>query len=310
MSRCSEAELLSVCSEYTGVRTTDIPIQKSATEDYLNNLPRWSVIAFRPCISAFYRKLVPFKRIIVTTQALNGSPWASCLIESNMGDFSKPTTLSYLAYSNTKRLKFDPAKLKAKASLIYKELREIPAVKDYEHGTTGNAGAVMQGKCNGNTSQVVATPPFLLETLHKVFAFDCDPCPIFPDKDAMTSAWGRMNYVNPPFKHTAAFCFRAAELAIEKGSKTVIICPATIRSVWRQELHKTGTVHAYIFLRSGITFEGYKKAMPLPLNLILIGEPRNLQEVPVFFWDAVKNDKRLKPSLFCDSPPDLTAIGW
>ena len=119
-----------------------------------------------------------------------------------------------------------------------------------------------------------------------------------------------MNYCNPPFKHAAAFCFRAVEIAKKTGSKTIIICPATVRSVWRYELHKTGAVHGVIFLRSGIKFEGYEKEMPMPLNLLLIGTPKKLDEVPVFFWDVLDNENRLKPSTENSRAPNLSCIGW
>lgn len=45
------------------------------------------------------------------------------------------------------------------------------------------------------------TPPDLMASLHRGFVFDFDPCPhpLPPGFDGLTCAWGRSNYVNPPF---------------------------------------------------------------------------------------------------------------
>lgn len=310
MSSSTLGELLRLCSDFAKVDKDEIEIASKNYEHFFRVMPKWSVIAFRPSVAVFYTQTLPFKEIHVTMRAFNRSPWASVLIQRKETE-NDPTFLQYFDYDNRRRQTFRVQKLKEKASQAFVELRLQDATSEYAHGSAKNKNAVLQAGRNGNESQVVNTPASLLQTLNKVFKFDYDPCPVFPDKDAMKNDWGMMNYVNPPFKHTAAFCFRAIEQAKNKGAKTVVICPATIRSVWRYELHKTGCVHAVIFLRSGIKFDGYEKEMPLPLNLLLIGQPRKQDgKVPVFFWDPIKNDKRLKPSTFHSDPPDLTKIGW
>lgn len=310
MSSSTLAELLKLCSDFAKVEESQIAIESKNYENFFNVMPKWSVIAFRPSVAAFFTRPIPFKQIHVTMRAFNKSPWASVLIERKTTD-DEPTFLSYFNYDNRRRNVFRVQKLKEKASQAFLDLRLQDATTDYAHGTVKNKNAVLQAGRNGDASQVVVTPSALLQTLNKVFNFDYDPCPVFPDSDAMKNEWGMMNYVNPPFKHTAAFCFRAIEMAKKKGAKSVVICPATVRSVWRYELHKTGCVHAVIFLRSGIKFDGYEKEMPLPMNLLLIGQPRaQSAQVPVFFWDPIENDKRLKPTTTHSNPPELTKIGW
>jgi len=44
------------------------------------------------------------------------------------------------------------------------------------------------------------TPPELYASLHKEFNFDFDPCTYPKTFDGLTCEWGKMNYVNPPFR--------------------------------------------------------------------------------------------------------------
>lgn len=310
MSSCTQLELLEACSKVSGAAVEDIAVFSTYNEELLQDSRKWCVVGFRPCVSKYFTSPVPFGRIRVAMKAFDKSPWASCLMERKQHP-AEDTTLSYIDYENKNRQMFRIQKLKDRASQAFVGMRHRAATSHYEHGTAKNNNAVLQASRNGDATQVVTTPSSLLETLNNLFNFDCDPCPIKPQDDAMTTEWGMMNFVNPPFKHTAAFCFRAVEMAVKKDAKTVVICPATIRSVWRYELHKTGAVHAYVFLRSGIRFDGYTREMPLPMNLILIGTPRTQrEEVPCFFWDATNTCRRRKPSVYNKDPPNLKAIGW
>ena len=59
------------------------------------------------------------------------------------------------------------------------------------------------------------TPPELYQKLDKEFNFDFDPCPYPKTFDSLKMPWGKMNYVNPPFKKedggTAPFIHKAIE---------------------------------------------------------------------------------------------------
>jgi hypothetical protein len=43
------------------------------------------------------------------------------------------------------------------------------------------------------------TPPELYKKWDKEFNFDFDPCPLNPQQNALQIAWGKSNYVNPPY---------------------------------------------------------------------------------------------------------------
>jgi len=77
------------------------------------------------------------------------------------------------------------------------------------------------------------TPPEIYKKLNEEFSFDFDPCP-YPkseDWDALSMEWGKMNFVNPPFrpndgngKGPTAFVRKAIEEK-EKGNSSVILIP-------------------------------------------------------------------------------------
>ena len=78
------------------------------------------------------------------------------------------------------------------------------------------------------------TPPNVYEPLDREFHFDFDPCPC-PRPDGYNSldiAWGKMNYVNPPFHRVdgvngagpTAFV-RKAIAELENGNSSVLLIP-------------------------------------------------------------------------------------
>ena len=70
------------------------------------------------------------------------------------------------------------------------------------------------------------TPPELYQKLDKEFNFDFDPCPYAKTFDSLKIPWGKMNYVNPPFKKedggTAPFIHKAIEES-KKGNSSFIV---------------------------------------------------------------------------------------
>lgn len=78
------------------------------------------------------------------------------------------------------------------------------------------------------------TPPNIYEALDKEFNFDFDPCP-FPrpeDYNGLAVDWGKMNYVNPPFRTKDSFMglgptsfVRKAIAEQQQGKSSVILIP-------------------------------------------------------------------------------------
>ena len=77
------------------------------------------------------------------------------------------------------------------------------------------------------------TPSGIYQKLNKEFNFDFDPCP-FPkpeEFDGLNTDWGKMNYVNPPFRKAdgngfgpTAFVRKAID-EYKKGKGSVILIP-------------------------------------------------------------------------------------
>lgn len=77
------------------------------------------------------------------------------------------------------------------------------------------------------------TPPDVYKRLDSEFHFDFDPCPYpLPDGyNGLNVSWGRVNYVNPPFRkkdspHGGATAFvRKAIAEKQHGNTTVLLIP-------------------------------------------------------------------------------------
>jgi len=72
------------------------------------------------------------------------------------------------------------------------------------------------------------TPQPLYRKLDDEFHFDFDPCPFPKKNDGLTLEWGKMNYVNPPFRKKDGSPTAFARKAIEeqqKGKSSVIVLP-------------------------------------------------------------------------------------
>ena len=77
------------------------------------------------------------------------------------------------------------------------------------------------------------TPPDIYQNLDMEFRFDFDPCP-YPlpkDHNALEMEWGKMNYVNPPFRKSDGLGFgptafvRKAIAEFQKGNGSVLLLP-------------------------------------------------------------------------------------
>ncbi len=72
------------------------------------------------------------------------------------------------------------------------------------------------------------TPPKLFEKLDDEFHFDYDPCPYPKKVNALKVPWGKMNYVNPPFKGKDGSPTAFVRKAITEqhiGNSSVIVLP-------------------------------------------------------------------------------------
>ena len=274
---------------------------------------RWNLIVFRPGTSYFFTKDRSVRTILVPYPNTSRFAWPIVFIEFDK-EADEDCRMRFLD-SGAPCAKFSAASQKNKASELFQLMHNVKPLENFEIGSGKKQKGTYQARRNSLKNQCVQTPRVFYETLDAIFHFDHDPCPVGAKYDAMQVDWGAMNYVNPPFEVTAGFAFRASEMAIRKNAKTVLICPVATNSRWFTELAKTGTLLAVIFIREGMTFDGYNKSMGLNMNLLLIGRPGDSgssKRAEPFVWqmDTEKGKKRLIPTCFEHLPLPLERIGW
>jgi len=105
------------------------------------------------------------------------------------------------------------------------------------------------------------TPKWLYDDLNAEFNFDFDPCPInygeiTPDKDGLLIAWGKRNFVNPPYsrKLKDAFVKRAVEVAND-GNLCVCLLPVSTSTVLFHDIIQPNAKEIR-FLRGRVKFIG------------------------------------------------------
>mgnify|MGYP001559840011 CR=1 FL=1 len=100
-----------------------------------------------------------------------------------------------------------------------------------------------------------ATPSWLYKQLDDEFHFDFDPCPLNSAFDGLAVAWGKSNFINPPYnrKDKPRFIKRAFE-EWKKGATCVLLIPAAVST---SDFHDLIYPHAEIrFLRGRVAFVG------------------------------------------------------
>jgi hypothetical protein len=75
------------------------------------------------------------------------------------------------------------------------------------------------------------TPKAFYQGLDCEFGFTFDPCPPSPTFDGLSIAWGRVNFVNPPFK-TIDLWVRKAFRESQSGNTVVLLIPSRTDTRW------------------------------------------------------------------------------
>ncbi len=99
------------------------------------------------------------------------------------------------------------------------------------------------------------TPESLYLQLDQEFDFDFDPCPLNPSFDGLNVAWGKRNFINPPYsrKLKEAFIIKAFEES-KKGKICVMLLPvSTSTKIFHEVIMPNAEIR---FLRGRVKFEG------------------------------------------------------
>jgi len=110
------------------------------------------------------------------------------------------------------------------------------------------------------------TPKAVYQTLDAEFGFDYDPCPIKPTKDGLTTDWGNINYVNPPYKEIAKWLAKGYE-EWKKGKTVVFLIPSRTSVRWWHDYCMQAT--EIRFIKGRLYFNESKSPAPFPSAIII-----------------------------------------
>jgi hypothetical protein len=141
----------------------------------------------------------------------------------------------------------------------------------------GNDAKLQPGMQVWSKNDDVATPEDLYKSMDKEFHFDFDPCPLRAKFDGLKIAWGKSNYVNPPYSNIQGFMEKAIE-EMKNGNLTVFLIPLRMASRYWEKL-----VYPYAAevrpLAGYIKFKGYEKirGLNIPIGLVIY-DPKRYEE--------------------------------
>ena len=115
------------------------------------------------------------------------------------------------------------------------------------------------------------TPRGLYLTLNKEFQFDFDPCPTnegrtLHDIDMLGSDWGKVSFVNPPYKYIEQWV-KKAHKEWYKGKIVVMLIPSrTDTKWWHDYIMKATEIR---FIKGRLRFDDYKNSAPFPSCVVV-----------------------------------------
>ena len=122
-----------------------------------------------------------------------------------------------------------------------------------------------------SSTDSVRTPPEILKSLRKEFGKLYDPVPYNPKfnpkkhKDALTTEWDKVNFINPPFSKTKLFLEKTHE-QWRKNKTCIILLKTNIAS--KKYFEKFGKGAEIRFVQYPTVFPGYK--LPAPFGIMLL----------------------------------------
>ena len=99
------------------------------------------------------------------------------------------------------------------------------------------------------------TPKYFYEMLNREFLFNFDPCPLDADFDGLIIAWGKRNFINPPYsqKLKEAFINKALQES-KKGKLCVMLLPvSTSTKIFHEVIQPNAEIR---FIKGRIKFKG------------------------------------------------------
>ena len=111
------------------------------------------------------------------------------------------------------------------------------------------------------------TPKAVYQILDSEFQFDHDPCPPNFIVDGLTSDWGRVNYVNPPYGRGIGKWVQKAYEEYLKGKTVVMLIPSRTDTIWWHDYCMKAT--EIRFIKGRLRFDGSLKDAPFPSAIVI-----------------------------------------
>ena len=111
------------------------------------------------------------------------------------------------------------------------------------------------------------TPKAVYQVLDAEFSFDFDPCPVNPDFDGLDIAWGKVNFVNPPYGNEIPKWIKKGFEESQKGRAVVFLIPSrTDTKWWHDYIMKATEIR---FIKGRLKFGDAKFNAPFPSVIIV-----------------------------------------
>ena len=111
-----------------------------------------------------------------------------------------------------------------------------------------------------------STPKDVYDALDAEFHFDFDPCPLHCGLDGIGAAWGKSNFVNPPYSEIKIWveeCYRHFIL----GDTVVMLIPSrTDTRWWHDYVMKVTEIR---FIKGKLKFGDAKNSAPSPSCIVI-----------------------------------------
>lgn len=119
------------------------------------------------------------------------------------------------------------------------------------------------------------TPKAVYQVLDAEFGFDHDPCPSNPTQDGLTSEWGQVNFVNPPYGREVGKWLKKGYEEWQKGKTVVfLIASRTDTSWWHDYVMKATEIR---FIRGRLKFGDSTNSAPFPSAIVVFrATPKNV----------------------------------
>lgn len=118
-----------------------------------------------------------------------------------------------------------------------------------------------------------ATPKWLYDELDEEFHFDYDPCPLNSCSDNLDGAWGKVNFINPPYgRDITKWIIRAYNVAL-RGAICVLLVPSrTDTRWWHDYIMKASEIR---FIKGRLKFGNSKNSAPFPSAVVIFRKDTN-----------------------------------